>query len=85
MNEDSFPDVIITDRNNTLIAVEEVETEDTVMEEEKQQWKEYAKFGVKFNLIVPEVKLSDALKLTYSINNVNVQGYRIINGEIKFI
>jgi len=51
VNEDSFPDVVITDRNNRLLAVEEIETKDTITDEEKSQWEEYAGFGVEFNLI----------------------------------
>jgi len=85
VNEDSFPDVVITDQNNYLLVVEEIETEDTVTEEEKKQWEEYAGFGAKFNLVVPEAKLSDAFELIQSIDNMNIQGYRIKNGHIEFI
>lgn len=84
VNQNSYPDVVVTDGSNNIIAVEEVETEDSVIKAEISQWGEYAGFGVKFNLIVPIGKVDDALSLTRNINNVSIQGYGIENGEIYF-
>jgi len=81
---DHFPDVVATDRNNRLVAVEEIETEDTVTIEESKQWKEYAGLGVKFNLVVPKEKTKDAFDLSRSIGNINIQGYYLENGEVRF-
>ena len=85
VNEDNFPDVVIVDSSNNLKAVEEIETESSVTEEEKTQWEKYASFGARFNLIIPTALVEKALKLTESISNVYIQSYHFVNGEIKFV
>ncbi len=87
VNGESFPDVIVTSLQNQLIAVEEIETEDSVTDEESKQWIEYAAFGVSFNLIVPVGKLADAQILvnTKGIDNIRIQGYSVDSvGRVAF-
>lgn len=84
VNQDSYPDIVITDRIGNLVATEEIETEDSVVEGEVSQWEKYANFGVRFNLVVPAAEMNAATNLTRNIKNINVQGYSIENGEIRF-
>lgn len=84
VNGDQFPDVIITDSNNKLLAVEEIETEDSVTVEESQQWSEYSRFGVPMYLVVPFPKINEATSLTKNMVNIKIQGYYFENNEIKF-
>lgn len=84
VNGDQFPDVIITDSNNKLLAVEEIETEDSVAEEESKQWLTYSRFGVPLHLVVPAQKVNDAINLTRHMVNIKIQEYYIEDNEIKF-
>lgn len=85
VGETSFPDVVITDIQNRLLAVEEVETEDTLTEEGLDQWKEYSSFNVPLNLIVPAEKVLDAQTLISGIVNIKIQGYVIESGNVRFV
>jgi len=50
-----WPDVVLVDKDGTVQAVFEVETEDTVtMSHAKKQWVAYAKQDAKLFLVVPE-------------------------------
>lgn len=81
--EKFYPDVVITDEENRILTVEEIETDDSVNENEKSQWIKYASFGIKFRLVVPKSKLTEAKNLTLGINNIEIQGYYFdLNGKI---
>ena len=84
VNDSSFPDIVITDVNNRLLAIEEIETEDSVNQLESKQWTEYAGFGVKFNLVVPATKINEAYELIKPVGNIRIQGYSQRNGQIIF-
>ncbi len=79
-----FPDVVVMDLNNNLYLVEEVETEETVTSEELEEWKHFAGFGVLLNLIVPEGKKDEALRLIDGISNIRLQTYTFKNGQLEF-
>jgi hypothetical protein len=49
-----YPDIIITELNNSNVKfIIEVETEDSVIESEVEQWKTYSKLCNSFYLLVP--------------------------------
>lgn len=79
-----YPDVVILDMHNNLYLVEEVETAETVTQDESEEWKTFAGFGVLLNLIVPEEKKEEALRLTQGIANIRVQTYTFKNGQLDF-
>lgn len=85
VNGDNYPDVVVVDNQNQLLAVEEIETEESVNQNEAEQWEKYSGFGVRLNLVVPESHVSEAQRLTSSISSVIVQGYRIgPGGQVIF-
>jgi hypothetical protein len=79
-----YPDIVVLDKNNNLYLIEEVETEETVIQEEVEEWKQFSSFGVLLNLIVPEEKREEALKLISGISNIRVQTYTFKNGQLEF-
>ena len=79
-----YPDIVVTDLSNGLYLIEEVETDDTITEEESKEWHDFAGFGVLLNLIVPEEKLEEAKKLTADITNIRIQTYTFKNGRLEF-
>lgn len=82
-DEEFYPDLVITDEENNLLIIEEIETDDSVNENEKSQWIKYASFGIEFRLVVPKSKLTEARNLTLGINNIEIQGYYFdLNGKI---
>lgn len=83
-DKEFYPDVVITDEEeNRLLIIEEIETDDSVNEDEKSQWIKYASFGTKFNLVVPKNKLTETRMLARGISNIEIQGYYFDpNGKI---
>ncbi len=79
-----YPDIVVLDPNNNFYLIEEVETEDTVNEQELEEWKQFAGFGVTLNLIVPENKREDAQNLVKEISNIRVQTYTLKDGKLEF-
>jgi len=76
--EHLFPDVIVwkPDQNDPnkgqAIIIEEIETSESVNQNEVEQWRKYAALGVsKFILIVPASYASEAHRLV-QINNIRV-------------
>jgi hypothetical protein len=83
VGQELYPDIVVMDLNGNLYAIEEVETESTVTLQESEQWKQYAKFGVPFNLIIPAVKQLDAQKLIAGIQNIRIRTYTMTYGEAQ--
>ena len=89
-----YPDVLVW-RPNTPGAssgrahiIEEIETDDSVTEEEAGQWADYGSLGVEtFSLVVPVELRDDALEIIRrrGISGITrVQGYWVRNGRIEF-
>ena len=84
-----YPDVIVwmPDTNNPssgkAIIIEEIETEDTVNENEASQWLKFGELGIKFQLIVPFSHASIALQLVQNqqINVSEIWYYTISPGN----
>jgi hypothetical protein len=84
-SHDMYPDIIVIDRKNNVVFIEEVETESSVTESERNhQWESYSEFGYPFNLIVPK---SEEMKAKQLIKNLNVHKlyyYELTSFGIKF-
>lgn len=89
-----YPDVIVWKPEHPGSArgvaevIEEIETADSVTEEESSQWADYAALNVKvFNLVVPTGKKQAALELIRrnGITGITkVQGYSFYQGSVQF-
>lgn len=77
-----YPDVIVSRPNGIII--EEVETESSINEHEKDQWKKYASLGYRFHLIVPWSMKDTARYLVRDIPIDRLQWYWIENGSVRF-
>jgi hypothetical protein len=88
-----FPDVIVWKPDQTnpnkgqAIIIEEIETSETVNQNEVDQWRGFAALGVsKFILIVPANNASEAHRLV-QLNNIRVTEiwyYTIQNNQVYF-
>lgn len=70
-----YPDIII-EKDDKLV-IEEVETSDSVTENESKQWEEYSKLGFRFNLLVPRWYGNEAKKIISArgISNIYLVEY----------
>ena len=92
-NNKQYPDVIVGkpespgSGSGTAEIIEEIETEESVSDDEAEQWKDYADLGIKtFRLIVPKSKASDAKKIVEK-NKIAVNEiwyYTLANGSVNF-
>jgi len=65
-----FPDIIVIDEKNNVLFVEQIETESSVTEKERnKRWIKYSKLGYPFNLIIPSTEL---LKTRYLVNGLKI-------------
>ena len=65
-----YPDIIVLDKNNKVLFIEEIETESSVTEKARnERWIKYSKLGYPFNLIVPK---SQELKVSQLIKGLNL-------------
>jgi len=82
---DSYPDIILTPQNsNTVQFIIEVETSDSVNENEIPQWREYSSLGGIFYLLVPIQDLARAKQLCVA-NTITARFayYVVENNAIK--
>lgn len=89
-----YPDVLVWEPNKPgsssgrAHVIEEIETDDSVTDQEAAQWFDYGSLGVAtFNLVVPVSRKSYALEIIRrkAISGVTrVQGYYVRNGRIEF-
>lgn len=87
-----YPDIIVWRPENPYSSsgkaevIEEVETADSVTEEEAKQWKDYGSLGIKFILTVPKGYAKEAARIVdaKSANVTEIWHYYSENGGIKF-
>jgi len=89
-----YPDIVVWFPNSpgantgTAKIIEEIETEDSVTDDEADQWADYASLGVEtFNLVVPVSKKSAALEIIRRrriVGITRVQGYYFRQGQVRF-
>lgn len=79
-----YPDIIVIDNNNVLF-IEEVATENSITEHERDtRWLGYTKLGYPFNLIVPKSKIVRAEQLIKGFNINKLFSYELNEVDIKF-
>ena len=93
-NKVRYPDVVIwkpespNANTGTVAVIEEVETEDSVTDEEADQWADYASLGIEtFNLVVPRSKKLAAVEIIRKrgiVGITRVQGYYFQQGRVRF-
>lgn len=72
--DDQYPDIVVV-KDKSVQRIGEVETEETVTENEAEQWKTYAALNKYFYLYVPKSKVADAKTIIKS-KNVGITGLR---------
>jgi hypothetical protein len=79
------PDIIVIDRKNNVVFIEEVESESSVMDNERNNhWVCYSELGYPFNLIVPRCKELEARQLIKDLNIHKLYYYELTAVGIKF-
>jgi hypothetical protein len=82
-----YPDVVVLRDHGPSegIIIEEIETEESVNKDERdQQWTKYASLGCTFHLVVPRSMLAIVRALIQGINVDLLQWYVIQNGQVYF-
>ena len=77
-----YPDLVAKLPTGEII-IEEIETESTVNEQERQQWRQLASLGYDFRLIVPLNKLETVKSMVADLT-VNIQAYEVVDGQIHW-
>lgn len=79
-----FPDIIITNKGEKNVKfIIEVETQDSINQNEVQQWTDYSKLGGQFYLLVPK-SMKDTAELLCRQNNIKARVgiYYVENSKI---
>lgn len=88
-----YPDVCVWkpsfpgSNSGDVSVIEEIETEESVTDNEAEQWKDYASLGIQmFRLIVPKSKVSTAKQIVEKkkIAVTEIWSYTITNGTVSF-
>ena len=84
-SHDVYPDIIVIDRKNNVVFIEEVESESSVTDNERNNhWVSYSGLGYPFNLIVPRCKELEARHLIKGLNIHKLYYYELTAIGIKF-
>jgi hypothetical protein len=87
----NFPDLVVWrtgGENGRTAIIEEVETNETVNDQEAKEWERYSHFGATFYLIVPKDCMDQAEEIVkrLRIGVDAVEGYYFdYHGEVKFV
>jgi len=80
-----YPDIIVVDHKNHVLYLEEVATENSITEQERDKhWLGYTKLGYPFNLIVPRSTIKKTEKLINGLSINKIYYYELNHIEIKF-
>jgi hypothetical protein len=89
-----YPDIVVWRPSSpgattgTVKVIEEIETEDSVRDDEADQWADYASLGVEtFNLVVPISKKPAAFEIIRRrkiAGITRIQGYYSQQGQVRF-
>jgi hypothetical protein len=81
----AFPDIIVMNERNTVIFIEEVETETSVTEQTRNdKWLRYAEYGYPLNLIVPKSQVLKARQILDGIDIHHLYFYQLTPIGVKF-
>jgi hypothetical protein len=82
---DAFPDIIVLDKKNKVLFIEQIATEHSVTKNTKdKEWRHFAHLGHPFNLIVPKSKIVQAKRLIRNITINRLYYYELLHIDIKF-
>jgi hypothetical protein len=82
---DAYPDIIVLDKKNRVLFIEQVATEHSVTQRTKdKEWRHFARLGHPFNLIVPKSKLVRAKELVRELTINKLYYYELLHVDIKF-
>jgi hypothetical protein len=82
---DTYPDIIVLDKKNRVLFIEQVETEHSITKHAKnKQWKRFTHLGYPFNLIVPKSKVMQAKELIKELSINKLYYYELVHVDIKF-
>jgi len=89
VGENQYPDIIILDEADEIVAIEEIETENSVTLEEGKQWRDYGQLGYILNLFVPVEKENRALEILKTTpnmtTNIRIRKYVIVEGKVVIL
>jgi len=77
--KDHYPDMILGN-HGMVLALLEVETEESILEKEVQRWKAFSKLGVKLIIMVPKnlkVKVTELIWNNGLVGKVSIGTYEI--------
>jgi hypothetical protein len=84
-SNDVYPDIIVIDRKNNVVFIEEIESESSVTDNERNhRWASYSELGYPFNLIVPKSKELEAKNLIKGLNIHKLYYYELTVVGIRF-
>jgi hypothetical protein len=82
---DVYPDIIVLDKKNKVLFIEQIATEHSITKSTKdKEWKRFARLGYPFNLIVPKSKIIQAKELIEELTINKLYYYELIHVDIKF-
>ena len=82
---DVYPDIIVLDRKNKVLFIEQVATDHSVTTRTKdEQWARFANLGYPFNLIIPKSKIKQAKELIKDLTINRLYYYELMHVDIKF-
>ena len=83
--KDCYPDIIVIDKKNNVLFIEEVETESSLTENVRnEKWMRYSELGYPFNLIVPKSKIVEARQLLNGLNISRLYYYQAFVIDFRF-
>jgi len=89
VGENQYPDIVVLDEADEIVAIEEVETETTLTPEEGKQWRDYANLGYPLHLFVPIEKQDQALEILKTTpnmpTNIGLRSYVIVEGKVVIL
>jgi hypothetical protein len=80
-----YPDIIVLDKKNNVLFIEQVEPESSITEKKRDEhWIHYCELGYPFNLIVPKSQELEARRLIKGLNIHKLYYYELTAVGIKF-
>ena len=82
---DAYPDIIVLDKKNKVLFIEQVATEHSITKSIKdKEWTRFARLGYPFNLIIPKSKIMQVKELIKELTINRLYYYELIHVDIKF-
>jgi len=89
VGENQYPDIVVLDEADEIVAIEEIETGSSVTLEEGKQWRDYGQLGYILNLFVPAEKEDRAFEILKTIpnmpTNIRIRKYVVLGEEVVIL